>query len=125
MDSYPELFNDVFGPVMQPGSSSHTAAPCRLGHLAGDLLGESAVDVRVQLDSSFGERIGVRMTRTLSLRNTSSKGLANLASRSWMRKQTGVSRPSIAQIAGLLGHPGRARMGADSCQVHRPRGTAR
>ena len=28
---YPEFFNDVFGPVMQPGSSSHTAGPCRLG----------------------------------------------------------------------------------------------
>ena len=29
---YPESFNDVFGPVMQPGSSSHTAGPCRLGY---------------------------------------------------------------------------------------------
>ena len=33
--AYPEFFNDVFGPVMQPGSSSHTAGPCRLGYLAG------------------------------------------------------------------------------------------
>ena len=38
--TYPEFFNDVFGPVMQPGSSSHTAGPCRLGYLAGCLLGE-------------------------------------------------------------------------------------
>ena len=26
---YPEFFNDVFGPVMQPGSSSHQAGPGR------------------------------------------------------------------------------------------------
>src|SRR5665811_642358 len=31
--AYPEFFNDVFGPVMQPGSSSHFAGPCRLGYL--------------------------------------------------------------------------------------------
>jgi L-serine dehydratase len=61
MDSYPELFNDVFGPVMQPGSSSHTAAPCRLGHLAGDLLGEPAAHIRVLLDKkgSFAGTFGI------------------------------------------------------------------
>jgi L-serine dehydratase len=59
--AYPELFNDVFGPVMQPGSSSHTAAPCRLGRLAGDLLGEPAADIRIQLDErgSFAGTFGV------------------------------------------------------------------
>lgn len=32
--SYAEFFNDVFGPVMHPGSSSHTAGPCRIGRRA-------------------------------------------------------------------------------------------
>ena len=49
---YPEFFNDVFGPVMQPGSSSHTAGPCRLGYLAGCLLGEPVAKIRVELDKS-------------------------------------------------------------------------
>jgi L-serine dehydratase len=59
--SYPELFNDVFGPVMQPGSSSHTAAPCRLGRLAADLLGEPLADVQVVLDrnGSFSGTFGI------------------------------------------------------------------
>lgn len=35
---YPDFFNDVFGPVMQPGSSSHTAGPCRIGYIANGLL---------------------------------------------------------------------------------------
>ena len=34
--AYPEFFNDVFGPVMQPGSSSHFAGPCRLGLWPGN-----------------------------------------------------------------------------------------
>ena len=59
--SYPEFFNDVFGPVMQPGSSSHTAGPCRLGHLAGDLLGEPVAKVRILLDraGSFAGTFGI------------------------------------------------------------------
>ena len=58
---YPEFFNDVFGPAMQPGSSSHTAAPCRLGFLARSLLGESPVKVRVVLDrqGSFAGTFGL------------------------------------------------------------------
>jgi L-serine dehydratase len=58
---YPEFFNDVFGPVMQPGSSSHTAGPCRLGYLAGCLLGEPAAKIRVELDErgSFAGTFGV------------------------------------------------------------------
>ena len=61
MGSYPDFFNDVFGPVMQPGSSSHTAAPCRLGRLAGDLLGEPVARLRVLLDErgSFAGTFGV------------------------------------------------------------------
>ena len=59
--SYPEFYNDVFGPIMQPGSSSHTAAPCRLGYLAHCLLGEPPVDIRVFLDrdGSFAGTFGL------------------------------------------------------------------
>ena len=47
--AYPEFFNDVFGPVMQPGSSSHTAAPA--GWASGrDLLGEPPSASRIVLD---------------------------------------------------------------------------
>jgi L-serine dehydratase len=58
---YPEFFNDVFGPVMQPGSSSHTAGPCRLGYLAGCLLGEPVAKLRVELDEhgSFAGTFGI------------------------------------------------------------------
>lgn len=47
---YPDFFNDVFGPVMQPGSSSHQAGPCRLSLLALSLLGESVVAAEFILD---------------------------------------------------------------------------
>jgi L-serine dehydratase len=59
--SYPEFFNDVFGPIMQPGSSSHTAGPCRIGRLARSLLGEAPSEVRVTLDArgSFAGTFGV------------------------------------------------------------------
>lgn len=58
---HPDLFNDVFGPIMQPGSSSHTAGPCRLGRLAADLLGEPPVRIDVVLDErgSFAGTFGV------------------------------------------------------------------
>ncbi|MHB9150169.1 MAG: L-serine ammonia-lyase, iron-sulfur-dependent, subunit alpha [Thermoleophilia bacterium] len=58
---YPELFNDVFGPVMQPGSSSHTAAPCRLGYVAHHLLGERPRRIHVTLDrdGSFAGTFGL------------------------------------------------------------------
>jgi len=58
---YPEFFNDVFGPIMQPGSSSHTAAPCRLGYLANSLLGERPKAIHVLLDrqGSFAGTFGV------------------------------------------------------------------
>jgi L-serine dehydratase len=59
--AYPELFNDVFGPVMQPGSSSHFAGPCRLGYLAGHLLGEPVTKIRILLDErgSFAGTFGI------------------------------------------------------------------
>ena len=59
---YPEFFfNDVFGPVMQPGSSSHTAGPCRIGYLAGCLLGEPVARMRIELDKdgSFAGTFGI------------------------------------------------------------------
>ena len=58
---YPEFFNDVFGPVMQPGSSSHTAGPCRLGYLARCLLAEPVARMRVELDpnGSFAGTFGI------------------------------------------------------------------
>jgi L-serine dehydratase len=58
---YPEFFNDVFGPVMQPGSSSHTAGPCRLGYLAGCLLGEPVARMRIEFDrgGSFAGTFGI------------------------------------------------------------------
>ena len=60
MTPYPDLYNDVFGPIMQPGSSSHTAAPCRLGYMAHSLLGATPRLVRVLLDSqgSFAGTFG-------------------------------------------------------------------
>ena len=59
--SYPEFFNDVFGPIMQPGSSSHTAGPCRIGFLARSLLGEQPREIHVLLDAngSFAGTFGI------------------------------------------------------------------
>lgn len=61
VELYPDFFNDVFGPIMQPGSSSHTAAPCRLGYLANGLLGEPPVRIHILLDrhGSFSGTFGV------------------------------------------------------------------
>lgn len=61
MNYYPDFFNDVFGPIMQPGSSSHTAAPCRLGLLARSLLGEKpkSVNFIMDKDGSFAGTFGV------------------------------------------------------------------
>lgn len=58
---YPDFFNDVFGPVMQPGSSSHTAGPCRLGNLANALLGEALSSIVIELDrdGSFAGTFGL------------------------------------------------------------------
>ncbi len=61
VELYPEFYNDVFGPVMQPGSSSHTAGPCWLGYLAGELLGEEPRKIHILLDkhSSFAGTFGL------------------------------------------------------------------
>ena len=52
IEYYPEFFNDVFGPIMQPGSSSHTAGPCRIGYLAHQLLQSSLKHVLIELDKN-------------------------------------------------------------------------
>lgn len=49
---YPEFFNDVFGPIMQPGSSSHTAGPCRIGYLAHQLLQNPLKHILIELDKN-------------------------------------------------------------------------
>ena len=49
---YPEFYNDVFGPIMQPGSSSHMAGPCRAGNLAAMLLGEEVAHIGIELDTA-------------------------------------------------------------------------
>lgn len=58
---YPDFFNDVFGPVMQPGSSSHTAGPCRIGRLAHDLVKGKLKKISVHLDKngSFAGTFGL------------------------------------------------------------------
>lgn len=58
---YPDFFNDVFGPIMQPRSSSHTAGPCRIGYLARGLQGEDLHAIHVLLDAngSFAGAFGV------------------------------------------------------------------
>lgn len=58
---YPDFFNDVFGPVMQAGSSSHTAAPCRIGYMAKSILGENVtrIDVFLDKEGSFAGTFGV------------------------------------------------------------------
>ena len=58
---YPNFFNDVYGPVMQAGSSSHTAAPCRIGYMAKSVLGEDVarIDVFLDKDGSFAGTFGV------------------------------------------------------------------
>ena len=35
---YPDFFNDVFGPIMQPGSSGGFAGPTRIGNVAASLI---------------------------------------------------------------------------------------
>ncbi len=58
---YPDFFNDVLGPVMQPGSSSHTAAPCRLGLLARNLLYAKPAEIQFIMDpdGSFAGMFGL------------------------------------------------------------------
>ena len=52
VDLYPEFYNDVFGPIMAPGSSSHMAAPCRAGYMCISLLGgDEVAEIVVEMDN--------------------------------------------------------------------------
>lgn len=44
------IFNDALGPVMYGPSSSHSAAPCRIGYLCRELLGEPVRRAVVSFD---------------------------------------------------------------------------
>ncbi|MGD9094070.1 MAG: hypothetical protein PVF74_14575, partial [Anaerolineales bacterium] len=44
------IFNDVLGPVMRGPSSSHTAAPFRIGRLSRQLLGEELSSITFTFD---------------------------------------------------------------------------
>lgn len=70
IELYPEYFNDVFGPISQPGSSSHMAGPCRAGYLAHSLLGETVQEIRILLDpeGSFHDGFG-QMNEDLGMLN--------------------------------------------------------
>ena len=59
-DLYPDFFNDVFGPIMQAGSSSHLDGPSRLGQLTRYLLDETPTRVEVIMDTegSFAGTFG-------------------------------------------------------------------
>lgn len=46
---------DIIGPVMIGPSSSHTAGACRCGRVAWKILGEKAVDAKIELSGSFAE----------------------------------------------------------------------
>ena len=48
----PDIFEDVFGPVMQPGSSSHTAGPCKIGNEARKLVKGKLKKIQIQLDAN-------------------------------------------------------------------------
>lgn len=67
---YPEFYNDVFGPLMQHGSSSHMAAPCRIGCLCSSLLGEETAEILVEMDEqgSFSGTFGA-MNEDLGMYN--------------------------------------------------------
>ncbi|WP_342759103.1 L-serine ammonia-lyase, iron-sulfur-dependent, subunit alpha [Kineothrix sedimenti] len=60
LELYPDFYNDVFGPIMQPGSSSHTAGPCRIGYVASCLLDAPLKQIQVYLDpdGSFAGTFG-------------------------------------------------------------------
>jgi len=56
---YPDFFNDVFGPIMQPGSSGGLAGPCRIGNVARSLIKSAPRAVRFELDSRDGGAAGL------------------------------------------------------------------
>ncbi|BES66140.1 L-serine ammonia-lyase, iron-sulfur-dependent, subunit alpha [Gottschalkiaceae bacterium SANA] len=68
--NYPDFFNNVFGPIMQPGSSTHTAGPARMGYMCNSLLGEedevSEILAIMDPDGSFCGTFGM-MTEDLGI----------------------------------------------------------
>jgi len=63
---------------------------------------------------AFGARIGVLITRTPSVRNTSSKEPENFESRSRSTNRTPRSPLPHREVAGLLGDPDRVRVPGDA-----------
>lgn len=49
---YPDFFNDVFGPIMQPGSSSSFAGTSRVGRIARHTLKSEPKDVKITFNPS-------------------------------------------------------------------------
>lgn len=62
MNKYPDFYNDVFGPVMQPFSSAHTAGPCRMGYLTNNFLDDEVKRIRVSMnpESSWHATFGLQ-----------------------------------------------------------------
>lgn len=69
---YPEYFNDVFGPIANPGSSSHMSGPCRAAYIAHSMLGEDVVKIEIYLDKrgSFADGFG-QMNEDIGMLNGS------------------------------------------------------
>lgn len=60
--AYPDMFNTMYGPIMQGGSSSHTAAPASIGYMANSLLGGEEVrkiDMIMPKDGGFAHLFGL------------------------------------------------------------------
>lgn len=49
---YPDFFNNVFGPIMQPGLSGSFAGTSRVGRIARHLLGERTVRAEIYWNPS-------------------------------------------------------------------------
>lgn len=49
---YPDFFNDVFGPIMQPGSSSNFAGMSRIGRIARHTLRSEPVSVQFEFNKN-------------------------------------------------------------------------
>ena len=54
---YPDFFNDVFGPIMQPGSSGGFAGPTRIGNVAAALTGGKVKKVSFLFNPSDSEHL--------------------------------------------------------------------
>ena len=52
---YPDFFNDVFGPIMQPGSSGGFAGPIRIGNIARTLVSGNVRKVALKALCICGE----------------------------------------------------------------------